>query len=127
MFKNLILLIQTVLAFAYCFRFGYILTGYGHGGQLLGIPFAIVMLLILVYFLSQKPGIRKNRAFILGTAYFLALAGFSATIEIIRATNANYFEFLYVEPGGYAGRIFMGWVCVGVISFILIRRKISKL
>lgn len=116
MTRKIILLVLTVISFYYCFRFGYILTAYGHGGQLVGIPFALIMLIATIMYFVQKSKSSKSKTFIFCNVYFLTLAAFSITVEIIRATVKNYFEFLYYEPGGYVDKIFLGWLLVGVLS-----------
>jgi hypothetical protein len=115
MTRKIILIILTLIGFYYCFRFGYIWTAYGHGGQLLGVPFALVMLIATIIYFAQRSQSGKSKAFIFCIVYFLTLAAFSVTIEIIRATMNNYFSFLYYEPGGYVNKIFFGWLLFGTL------------
>lgn len=108
----------TVIGILYCFRFGYIWTAYEHGGQMTGIPFAILFFgLTLAFFLSKRAPI-KRILFNLVFTIFIALAGFSLTIELIRKTNENYFEFLYYEPEGWVNEILLGWLLMGIIVYI---------
>jgi len=125
MTKKVILIASTLVAFYYCFRFGYIWTAYGHGGQLLGIPFAFIMLIATAIFFIAKTKAVKEKAFIFGIVYFLTLAAFSVTIEFIWATMKNYFDFLYLEPGGCVDKIFLGWLLAGSIVFFLLFRQIK--
>jgi hypothetical protein len=115
MTRKIILIILTLISFYYCFRFGYIWTAYGHGGQLLGVPFALIMLIATIIYFAQKSHTSKMKAFIFCFVYFLTLAAFSVTIEIIRATMNNYFAFLYYEPGGNVNKIFLGWLLLGAL------------
>ena len=126
MTRKITLTITTLVAFYYCLRFGYIWTAYGHGGQILGIPFALGMLITTILFFTSKKQTQKDKIFIFGLVYFLTLAAFSTTIETIRATMKNYFEFLYYKPGGYVDRIFLGWLVVGIITFIFILRQLKR-
>jgi ABC-type polysaccharide/polyol phosphate export permease len=119
MTRKIILIILILIGFYYCFRFGYIWTAYGHGGQLLGVPFALIMLIATIIYFAQKSQSSKNKAFIFCIVYFLTLAAFSLTIEIIRATVKNYFEFLYYEPGGYVNKIFLGWLLLGALTLFV--------
>ncbi len=125
MTKKVILIVSTIVAFYYCFRFGYLWTAYGHGGQLLGIPFAFIMLIATAIFFIGKTKAVKDKAFIFGIVYFLTLAAFSVTIEFIRATMKNYFDFLYLEPGGCVDKIFLGWLIAGTIVLLLFVRQIK--
>ncbi len=127
MLKKFLLLTVTVISFYYCFRFGYILTAYGHGGQLLGIPFALIMLATTIIFFASKTKLSKNKTFTFGIVYFFSLAAFSITIETIRTTMKDYFEFLYYEPGGYVNKIFLGCLLLGALVFLFITLLINKL
>jgi len=125
MTRKILLIISTLIAFYYCFRFGYIWTAYGHGGQLLGVPFALILLITTIIFFVAKTNTAKDKTFSFGIVYFLTLAAFSVTIEIIRATMKNYFEFLYYEPGGYVDKIFIGWIILGAIVLFFMLRQIK--
>lgn len=127
MTKKILLIVLTIISFYYCLRFGYIWTAYGHGGQILGIPFAFIMLVTTIIYFATKTKVRKDKTFIFGIVYFLTLAGFSITIETIRTTMKKYFEFLYYEPGGYVNKIFLGWLTVGAIVFLLTYFRYKKL
>jgi hypothetical protein len=126
MTRKAFLIVLTLIAFYYCFRFGYIWTAYGHGGQLLGVPFAFIVLITTIIFFIQKTTSGKYKTFSFGIIFFSTLASFSITIEIIRSTMKNYFEFLYYEPGGYVNKIFLGWLIVGVITLLLVLRQQKK-
>ena len=126
MIKKLILITATLISFYYCFRFGYIWTAYGHGGQILGIPFAVLMLIITIVYFSRKTVLKKDKTFIFGVIYFLTLAAFSVTVEIIRATKEGYFGFLYYEPGGYINKIFLGWLVIGTLSYFLVYKRLKR-
>lgn len=122
--KKIILILLTGISFFYCFRFGYILTAYGHGGQLAGVPFALVMMTITIILLFTPAERHRYTTYIIGLVYFLTLAAFSITIEAIRDAMPDYFGFLYYEPGGYVNKILLGWCLIGAIAFIfLFRRK----
>ncbi|TKK64159.1 hypothetical protein FC093_23105 [Ilyomonas limi] len=126
MTKKAILVTATFIGFCYCFRFGYIWTAYGHGGQILGVPFALIMLFTTILSFTAKTNKGKDTAFIFGIIYFLTLAAFSVTIEIIRATMTNYFDFLYYEPNGYVDKIFLSWLIIGAVAFLLTLRQMRK-
>jgi hypothetical protein len=126
MIKKTILILATLISFWYCLRLGYIWTAYGHGGQILGFPFALIMLLVTIAYFFRKQTYRKERAFIFGVTFFLTLASFSATIELIRATKENYFELLYYEPGGFVNQILLAWIVVGAITYITLIVKFKK-
>jgi len=116
MWKNLLFIALTIISFSYCFRFGYIWTAYGHGGQLTGIPFAFVMLGLTIWHGRTKYMIRKNILFVGTTSYFLSLLGFSLTIELIRANMEGYFEFLYLEPTSWVDIILLSWLGLGLLA-----------
>ena len=126
MTRKIILIVLTLAAFYYCLRFGYIWTAYGHGGQILGIPFALIMLFTSIKYFTSKTKHRQDRIFSFATIYFLTLAAFSITIEIIRNTKEEYFSFLYHEPGGFVNKIFFVWVMLGIIVFLFSLRRINK-
>ena len=126
MIKNTILILATLISFWYCLRLGYIWTGYGHGGQILGIPFALIMLFVTIAYFFRKQTYRKERAFIFGITFFLTFASFSATIELIRATKENYFGFLYHEPGGFVNQILLAWIVIGAIIYYTLIARFKK-
>lgn len=127
MTRKVTLIIFTLIAFFYCFRFGYIWSAYGHGGQLLGVPFVLIMLITTLLFFAAKTNVSKSRLFSFGIVYFLTLAAFSITIETIRATVRYYFQFLYYQPGGYVDKIFLGWLVLGAIVLVFMFRKTPKI
>jgi len=126
MTKKLLLIIATIISFYYCLRFGYIWTAYGHGGQISGIPFALIMLITSVAYFLSKPSYKKEKAFTFGIVYFFTLVAFSVTIEVIRATKENYFGFLYYEPGGYVNKIFLGWLIIGIVIYLFAIKRLKK-
>lgn len=127
MTRKVILLVFTLIGFYYCLRFGYIWTAYGHGGQIIGIPFAFIMLITTIKYFVAKSNSRKENAYTFGVVYFFTLFAFSVTIEAIREYMTNYFSFLYYEPGGYVNEIFLGWLVLGaIVLFLMIRRTKEK-
>ncbi|SFG01675.1 hypothetical protein SAMN05421739_101677 [Pontibacter chinhatensis] len=76
--------------------------------------------------MSAKDEIRKEKVYYGTLFYFLALALFSITVEIIRSTNPNHFELLYVEPEGIVNKIFMAFAAAGAIATFLKFRQIKK-
>ncbi|MCH5598656.1 hypothetical protein [Niabella ginsengisoli] len=125
--KKILLTILTLISFYYCLRLGYIWTAYAHGGQTLGIPFAFIMLFTTIIYFANKTKVGKDKTFAFGIVYFLTLAAFSITIEVIRAKMKNYFEFLYYEPGGYVNKIFFGWLTIGAMMMLFIFYRFYKL
>ena len=111
---KILLVTMTIISFLYFPRFGYIWSGYGHGGQILGLPFALAMLFITVKYFNQSKVQRKSLTILLGVAFFLTLAGFSITIEIFRILRHDYFKLLYSEPNGFVNKIFLIWLIVGL-------------
>jgi hypothetical protein len=124
--KGLTLSIFTIVSVLYCLHFGYIWTAYGHGGQLLGIPFALIMIGLTIRYVVSKNGRRKKKAFYGALFYFLSLAFFSITVEIIRSSNPNYFELLYAEPEGIVNKIFIAFAAAGIIATVLKFRQINN-
>ncbi len=126
MTKKIILIILTIISFYYCLRLGYIWTAYAHGGQILGIPFAFIMLLTTIIYFVMKTKSSQDKTFSFGFVYFLTLAAFSITVEVIRTSMKNYFEFLYYEPGGYVNKLFLGWLLIGAIVFLFLHFRFKK-
>jgi hypothetical protein len=129
--KGLILTSLTLFSVCYCLRFGYIWTAYGHGGQLTGIPFALIMIVLVINYGLAKNQKRKVQVYYVSLFYFLTLALFSITIEIIRIATPNYFELLYVEPNGIVDKVFLAFIATGLIITIfkiinLKNREISE-
>lgn len=62
---------------------------------------------------------RKVQVFYVSLFYFLTLALFSITIEIIRIATPNYFELLYIEPNGIIDKVFLAFIATGLIITIL--------
>ncbi len=128
--KKTLLILISIIGIWYCLRFGYIWTAYGHGGQVLGIPFAILLIgLTISYFLSKKKN-TKRKLFNFSVLYFLSLTGFSLTIELIREKVENYFKFLYYEPEGWVNEILLCWIIIGITTYFLLefsyRKKMNK-
>lgn len=116
--SKIILTLITIIGMVYCFRFGYIWTAYGHGGQILGIPFAALIFSLTFIFFLSKTTKTKRILFNLTFMIFMSLAGFSLTIELIRKTKDNYFKFLYYEPEGCVNEIMLAWIIIGILVFI---------
>ena len=121
---------MSIIGIIYCFRFGYIWTAYGHGGQILGIPFAILLIgLTIAYFILKNTN-SKRKLFNFSFLYFLSLTRFSFTIELIRRKGENYFEFLYYEPEGWVNEILLGWAVIGIVTYFVFeyrhKRKITQ-
>ncbi len=124
--KKIVLTVATIIACLYCFRFGYILTGYGHGGQLLGIPFAVIMIaLTAIYFTTVEPK-AKEKVFSLAAIFFITFSFFSVIVEAIVNSYPKYFDFLYLESKGHINQIFLACVVVGLIATIISFVKINK-
>ena len=118
--KSLILLICLIVSLFYSYRFGYILTGYGHGGQLVGVLFFIILLILsLAYFVSKKTK-RKNNLFSFTLILFITLSGVNLTIEYIRKTSIDYFQILY--SSNWANKTLIIWLVVGIITYLTINR-----
>jgi len=124
--KGFALLVMTLLTIFYCLRFGYIWTAYGHGGQITGIPFALIMIGLAIAYSTSKKEERKEKLFYTTLFYFLAVASFSLTVEIIRSTTTDYFELLYVEPNGIVNKIFLGFILAGILATVLKFSQIKK-
>ncbi len=117
---------MTLFTIFYCLSFGYIWTAYGHGGQITGIPFALMMIGLAIAYSTIKKEERKEKLFYTTLFYFLALASFSLTVEIIRSTTTDYFELLYVEPNGIVNKIFFGFILAGILATVLKFSQIKK-
>lgn len=124
--KYIVLIVQTIISLLYCFRLGYIWSAYLHGGQILGIPFAFLMILFLMFYSFTKNKSRKEKWFYGGLIYFLSIGFFSVTIELIRYLHSDYFCFLYSYPSNWANKILLGWMIIGLISFIFTYCKLNK-
>ncbi len=46
--------ISAIPVLLYSFRFGYLLSGYPHGGQLLGLPFGIGLFVLAIASISLR-------------------------------------------------------------------------
>ena len=124
--KKIILVIATIISCFYCFRFGYILTGYGHGGQLIGIPFTIIMITLTIVYFSTTQSQLNKKIFSLASIYFITLCFFSVIVEAILRSSPNSFEVLYLESKGNVGKMFIGCLTLGLISTIIAFKKISR-
>ncbi len=124
--KKIVLTAATIISCLYCFRFGYILTGYGHGGQLLGIPFALIMIsLTAIYFTTIEPK-AKEKVFSITAIFFITFSFFSVIVEAIINSHPKYFDFLYLEPKGHVNQIFFACVGLGIIATIISFIKLNK-
>ncbi|WP_139217762.1 hypothetical protein [Pontibacter chinhatensis] len=84
------------------------------------------MIGLTIWYVSANNEIKKEKVFYGALFYFLSLAFFSITIEIIRSTNPNHFELLYVEPEDIVNKIFMGLAAAGILATVLKFRQINK-
>jgi hypothetical protein len=125
--KYIVLILQTIISLIYCFRLGFIWSAYLHGGQIQGIPFALIMILFLMFYFFTKNKLRKEKWFYGGLIYFLSIGFFSMTIELIRYLKSDYFSFLYSDPRNWANKILLGWIIIGLISFIFTYKKLNKI
>jgi hypothetical protein len=87
-----ILIVFMIISIIYCFQFGYILTSYAHGGQLIGIPFTGLIVILTMAFLISNGQNTKRKLFHITFFTFSSLAGFSLTIELIRNLKEDYFR-----------------------------------
>jgi hypothetical protein len=124
--KKVIFILATILSILYCFRFGYILTGNGHGGQLAGIPFAIIMVVFSVLYLFISDENLRSKIFIISIIYFISLAFFAITIEAIIKNSNNVFEILYKDNTGVIGKIFIGFIVLGTFTSFLAIKRLNK-
>ena len=104
--RDIFLLSASIVTFLYTFRFGYLLTGYGHGGQILGIPFTL-LLIILAFVGGFITNIKVKRIVNILTFFlFLSIAIYSGITETIIRTNQHWFSILYVDNVGISDKIF---------------------
>ena len=93
----------------------------------IGLHFPFVIAITTILFGLTKSSLTKEKLYIFGTTYFLTVAAFSLTIEYLIKTKKDYFNFLYYEAGGYADKIFLGWLAVGLIFLFIRLRQNRKL
>jgi len=97
--EKILLIVLTILGFYFCLDFGYILTGYLHGGQLLGIPVAVMLAVfsgLTIFTKTQKKKIFR----ILTYGYFLTMLTYAMTVLIIREWGQeNTWTYLYSMDG----------------------------
>ena len=125
--KKITLIAISIIGILYCFRFGYIWTAYGHGGQLLGLPFALLLIILTYVFFKSESRNKKSKYYKITTFLFMSLSGFSLTVEIILKTYKNAFEILYSEQEGKVDMLLFGWLLIGGITYFGIKlNKINK-
>src|SRR6185436_14683274 len=102
-------LIASIFNLFYSFRFGYLLTGYGHGGQLLGLPFGffVIIISIIASFLDNTKTSRILN--IIAINLLLAIFIYSVIAEFITGYYDNYFEILYADNTGLSMKLFI-WI-----------------
>jgi hypothetical protein len=114
--RDIFLLITSIATFFYTLRFGYLLTGYGHGGQILGIPFTLLLIVLAIIggFITNVK--MKKIVNILTIFLFLSIAIYSGITETIIRTNQNWFRILYLDNVGISDKIFK---YTFIINFLL--------
>ena len=121
--RTLLLSIVTIISIVGCFPFGFLLTGYGHGGQIMGIPFTMISIIIMVVFSTLQTETKKEKVFIFGMTYFLTLLAFSLTVILFKF-NLKDISYIFLYEYNAVFPILIFYLVVGL--FIAIR-KIRKL
>jgi len=115
--EKVFLILLIIFSFYYCLDFGYILTNYGHGGQLSGIPFALAILIYSLINLFTKNNQVRNVFRIINYVYVLSMLGYVLTVLYIKSKNGGY-EYLYHFDANHEaknGVIFNGYMIGGLI------------
>lgn len=107
--KRTILALISIIAVFYCFDFGFLLTAYAHGGQILGIPFAIWILISTIRYYFDG----SIRHFAMALTSFLSFFLLALVILIIKEVRGDWFEFLYVY--GNVEDILLFWLLATVV------------
>lgn len=119
--KRLLLALLTIISLYYCLEFGYLLTGYARGGQILGIPFAVCILLLTIKYFSS----RSLKHFVLTLACFTSFTFLHLVILFIKLLHGNWFEFLYVY--GNADIILICWLIGTIIIGVVINWYFNRI
>ncbi len=131
------LVLISFIGVIFCFQFGYIITNYPHGGQLIGVPFAVALVVYsLVIILSKSP--RKRRTFrIINYTYMATMSVYLLVVSLIKQYKGedSYGYLHHFNPPDLSlnERLFNGIALSGIVLCILflvagrvmIKRKIS--
>lgn len=132
--EKLFLIVLSVFGLLYSFEFGLILTAYPHGGQLVGVIFAIVLIVyscIIIFSKSQKV---RQIFRIINYTYISSMTLYVLTIKIIKylkgETAWEYLHLFNPPELSRSEKIFNAYAICGILiclTLILVRWiKIKK-
>jgi energy-coupling factor transporter transmembrane protein EcfT len=119
-FEVRFLILLCLFALPYSLSLGYTITHYAHGGQLAGIPFAIVLWLYSCFIFFSKKEKRRNIFRILNYTYILTMLVYITVMNILFCllSKDEVFHLYYTAQGdsGTADYIFLSIAITGMIS-----------
>lgn len=120
-------LVISIVNLFYSLRFGYLLTGYAHGGQLLGLPFGFFVIIISIIASFWDNTKTRRILNIIAINLLLAIFLYSVITEIIIKFSNDYFEILYEDNKGISGKLFIWIFGISLLTTIwLIIQTIRK-
>ena len=126
MLEKPLLILITIIAFYFCYDLGYLLTGEFGLGQLFGVPFAFVLLILSLITMFAKPKLRSVFR-IITTGYFLTMLTYTLTILSIKAINpAEYSEYLYYYADHKSHKILVWILLIGALLTLTTVLKVSQ-
>lgn len=132
--ERLFLIVISVIGLLYSFEFGLILTDYPHGGQLVGVVFAIVLIIYncIIFFSQSQKVLQIFR--IINYTYISSMTLYMLTIKIIKHIKGeeawDYLHLFNPLEISRSEKIFNGYAIGGLLiclTLILLRwLKIRK-
>ena len=127
--EPLILIALVFFGFYFCYDFGYLLTGEFGLGQLAGIPFAVVLVILIVLIIFTKNKVKRTSR-ILTYGYLLTLLTYVLTvllIKFIRQESAQEYLYHYDEGKTYQilGLLGLGGISICLAIIFLRDRKLE--
>lgn len=128
------LIITTLFGIYFSLDFGYLLTNYGHGGQLLGIPFAAILFIYSALIIFLKDRLRLIFRIIHWT-YLASMILYVLTVLTIKKIKQDEaFAYLHHFSPPHTSlneRLFIGFSISGIvicvfILFTLKRKRITN-
>lgn len=122
--EKIFLICLAIFGVIYSFEFGLQLSSYGHGGQLLGVPFAIMLIIYCSVIIFSKSAKRRRVFRIINYTYVTSMTLYSLTIFIIKSnkkeTAWDYLYLFNVPDLTRSEKIFNGYAIGGLSVCIIL-------
>ena len=116
--ERILLILLSLVGFYFSYDFGYLLTGDFGLGQVVGIPFAVILAILSILTILTEN--KKKKIFrVLTIGYTLSILLFVLIVELIKRNGGTADSYLYY-PEGRAYTILLWTLGAGIISMLIV-------